>query len=363
VNPGPRALGRALLDRQLLLRRHPVPAGQAIEHLVGMQAQSPTAPYVGLWTRLDAFRLEDLTTLIEDRAVTRIALMRNTIHLVTTRDCLRLRPLLQPVIERLTIGQWGRAVEGVDVGKLAEAGRELLEERPLTWAELGAQLAKRWPGYDANALATIVRGYLPLVQVPPRGIWGVSAPAAHSSVENWHGSPLATGGSVDDLVLRYLAAFGPAAPKDMAKWSGLGRLQEAFTRLGDRLCRLRDASGTVLYDIDGLQLPDESVPAPVRFLPEFDNVLLSHAAKDRIMPREYLPRVFVGGGSIKPTFLLDGLVGGIWGITRKRGTATLTITPFVRLTAKDRSELSQEGERLLGFAAGDAAGRDICFAG
>ena len=335
-------------------------AGEAIEHLIAMQAQAPTAPYVGLWTRLDGFRLAELTTLIENRAVTRIALMRNTIHLVTARDCLRLRPLLQPVIERMTSGNWGHFAEAIDTAELSAAGRGFFEDRPLTWAELGVLLAGRWPGRDPNALATMVRGLLPLVQVPPRGIWGRSGPAAHTTVESWLGCPLAAGTKPDELVLRYLSAFGPATAQDMARWSGMIRLREAFTLLGGRLRTFRDENGAVLYDVQDGPLPDESIPAPVRFLPEFDNVLLSYVSKDRIMAKQYYQHVFVGGGSVKPTFLVDGFVRGIWSITRKRDKATLTIKPFIPLAKSDHSAIVEEGTRLLSFAA-EAAQHDIRF--
>jgi hypothetical protein len=355
----PRALNRALLDRQMLLLRRPVAAPEAIEHLVGMQAQAPTAPYVGLWTRLAGFTLADLTTLLENRAVARIALMRNTIHLVTARDCLRLRPLLQPVVERLTVGQWARRTEGIEPADLSAAGRELFEERPLTWAQLGTLLAERWPGHDPNALATMVRGLLPLVQVPPRGIWGRSGPASHALAPAWLGRPLAAGATPDELVLRYLAAFGPATAPDVARWSGMTGLREVINRLGEQLRTFRDETGAVLYDVIGAPLPDQDAGAPVRFLPEFDNILLSHANRDRIMPGRYIPRVLVGGGSVKATFLVDGLVSGLWRIAVKRGVATLTLQPFAALAKADLAALTEEGTRLLGFAAAQAARHEV----
>jgi hypothetical protein len=355
----PRALNRALLERQLLLRRRSMPTPEAIEHLVGMQAQAPTAPYVGLWTRLAGFALADLTTLLENRAVTRIALMRNTIHLVTARDCLRLRPLLQPVVERLTVGQWARRTEGIAQADLSAAGRELFEQRPLTWAQLGTLLTERWPDHDPNALATMVRGLLPLVQVPPRGIWGRSGPASHALAPAWLGRPLATDTTADELVLRYLAAFGPATAPDMARWSGMTGLREVINRLGEQLRTFRDETGAVLYDVIGAPLPDEGAEVPVRFLPEFDNILLSHANRDRIMPKDHIPRVLVGGGSVKATFLVDGLVSGLWGIGVKRGVATLTLRPFATPAKADRTALAQEGARLLGFAAAQAARHEV----
>ena len=227
------ALNRALLDRQLLLRRAALPEGEAragrvietVEHLAGLQAQAPFPPYYGLWSRLEGFRPEDLAGLLLDRSVVRIALMRGTIHLVSARDCLLLRPLVQPVLDR-AVTVLGRQLEGVDREALATAGRDLLEQRPLTFSELGAQLAQRWPGCPVNALAQTVRAAVPLVQVPPRAVWGRAGQAAHTTAESWLGRPLDAGATLDQLVARYLAAFGPATVRDIQAWSGLTRLGE-----------------------------------------------------------------------------------------------------------------------------------------
>ncbi|HSS51974.1 MAG TPA: winged helix DNA-binding domain-containing protein [Thermoanaerobaculia bacterium] len=353
---GQRALNRALLERQMLLRRATLPISEAVEHLVGLQAQSPSAPYIGLWSRLDGFRFDDLAGLIERRALVRIALMRSTIHLVTAADCLALRPVIQSVLDRGLKGTYGRRLQGVDAGRLAAAGRALVEERPLIGSELGQLLQEQWPHHDADALANAVRAWVPLVQVPPRGIWGASGQATHTSAEAWLGRTLAADRRPDEMIQRYLASFGPATLKDMQVWSGLTGLREAVERLRPVLVTFRDEKGAELFDLPDAPRPDPSLLAPPRFLPEYDNLLLSHADRTRVIADEHRPVVFTKG-----TVLLDGFVRGIWKLDRNRDAAHLIVEPFKRLSTPDRTALADEGARLLNAAAPDAQDRDVRF--
>lgn len=261
-----RALNRALLARQLLLKRSDMPVHQAAQHLVGLQAQAPNPPYVALWTRLQNFRHEELSRLIMDRSIVRIALMRSTIHLVTAEDCLTLRPVLQSVQDRALKGTFGKKLAELDLDALAAAGRALLEAQPLTFSELGKRLQEQWPQSDATALAQAVRCSLPLVQVPPRGIWGASGQAAHTTAEAWLGRPLPQGQDPEAMLLRYLAAFGPASVKDMQVWSGLTRLREVVERLRPSLLSFRDKQGNELFDLPDAPRPDPLAPATPRFL-------------------------------------------------------------------------------------------------
>ena len=348
-----RALNRALLERQMLLRRRTLPAIEAIEHLVGMQAQAPNPPYVGLWTRLEGFHPDELARLITDRRAVRIALMRNTIHLVTARDCLALRPLMQPVFDRgLHANRAHRAgIEGVDIEALVAAGRALLEERPRTAKELGGLLQEHWPDRDPASLARAIRHLVPLVQVPPRGVWGKSGPAAHTTAEAWLGRPLDPDPSLDEMVVRYLGAFGPATVKDIQTWSGLTRLGEVTERLRPRLVTFRDEQGKELFDLPDAPRPDPDTPSPPRFLPEFDNLILSHADRTRVISDDYRRVIASRNGMVPATVLVDGFVRGTWKTERTRGKVTLVIEPFEPLPKMDRDALAAEGERLIGFLA------------
>ena len=365
-----RALNRALLGRQLLLDRQPLPADEpgraaqvikTIEHLVGLQAQAPFPPYYGLRSRLDGFRPQDLAARLTDRSVVRIALMRGTIHLVSARDCLPLRRMLQPVIERGMHNAHGRHLTDVDRAALAAAGRALVESEPLTFSELGQALAERWPGNRPNDLAQAVRAFVPLVQVPPRAVWGRAGASRHTSAERW--LQLRPGEAdappeLDELVLRYLGAFGPATVGDMAAWSRLTGLRAVLDRLRPTLVTFRDEQGAELFDLPSAPRPDGDVPAPVRLVAEFDNLVLSHADRSRIISAANTERFYTVNGVIPGSVLIDGFVAGMWRMAAGRRTATLTIELFG--PPRQRAELLAEAERVLSFCAPDAS-PDIRF--
>lgn len=351
-----RALNRSLLERQLLLRRAKLSATQAIEQLVGMQAQVPTDPYIGLWSRLEGFEAPQLAGLLETRrAVRATAMMRTTIHLMTAGDCLAIRPLIQPVVERaFRHSPFSKALTGLDAHDVAAAGRALLEERPRTIGEVGRALQARWPDRDADALAYAVRYLVPLVQLPPRGMWGKGGRPILAPVETWLGARLAADPSLDDLVLRYLAAFGPATASDVQTWSWLTGMREVIDRLRPRLRTYRDEKGRELFDVEDGPLPDPDTPALVRFLPEFDNMFLSHDDRSRIVDRNWLDQVLMHG-----FILVDGFLRGVWKLDRKRERTTLVIAAWGAFSAEERSDVEAEGTRLLDFAAADVEVRDI----
>jgi hypothetical protein len=347
---GARALNRATLARQLLLRRTPVaelPVSGAVEHLLGLQAQNVKPPYYALAARLDGFAPEQLSTLMAERAVVRIVTMRSTIHTHTAEDCLTLRPLVQPARER-ELQLFRKGLVGVDLDRLASLARELVEDEPRTLKQLREALLVEWPDADPLALGIAARCRLPLVQVTPRGLWGRSGQVALTTAEHWLGRPAAPAPAPETVVRRYLAAFGPASVKDMQTWAGLTRLREAFERLRPELVTFRDENGVELFDLPDAPRPDPDTPAPARLLPEFDNLLLSHADRSRVVPPDLKGRSWQGNQAYR-TFLVDGFLAGIW----KFDGPAVVLEPFVRLTAEQRTDLVAEAERILRTLPGE----------
>ncbi|WP_217548229.1 winged helix DNA-binding domain-containing protein [Streptomyces sp. GbtcB6] len=342
---GTRALNRATLDRQLLLRRSSRSAKEAVAHLVGLQAQNVKPPYYALAARLDGFAPEQLSSLMADREVVRIVTLRSTIHTHTAADALTLRPLVQPARTR-ELTAFRKGLAGVDLDRLAALARDLVEAEPRTMAGLREALRAEWPDADPQSLAVAARCTLPLVQVTPRGLWGRSGQVALTTAEHWLGRPVEsapTADAADATVLRYLAAFGPASVKDMQTWAGLTRLREAFERLRPRLLTFRDEGGAELFDLPDAPRPDPDTPAPPRFLPEFDNLLLSHADRTRVVPPGLRGRAWQGNQAYR-TLLVDGFLAGVWKLTED----ALVIETFgQRSRAGERDAIMAEGARML----------------
>jgi hypothetical protein len=365
-----RALNRALLERQLLLRRAAMPAEDAIAHLVAMQAQNPFDPYYALWSRLEGFRPEELSTLLLDRRVVRaVMMMRTTIHLLTADDWLELRPVLQVVAERglWTGSPFGRQLNGVDVDALVAFGTALLDEQPRTGTELRRLLAERWPDHDPTSLMYGVRALVPLVQVTPRAVWGRSGQPTLTTAEAWLGRSVGTDTDPSAMILRYLRAFGPATVMDIQSWCWLTKLGEVVERLRPNLRTFRDETGRELFDVPDGPLPDPDTPAPPRFLPMYDNIVLSHKDRSRIVgdlgagwleEGSQFAAIFQNG-----SILVDGFVAAGWRIERagRKGAATLVVLPARPLAAADRSAIEEEARAMLGFAAVDAAAHDVQF--
>ncbi|MBA2520685.1 MAG: winged helix DNA-binding domain-containing protein, partial [Chloroflexia bacterium] len=220
---------------------------------------------------------------------------------------------------------------------------------------LGKLLAERWPDYDPASLAYAVRYILPLVQIPPRGIWGQGGQATWTTVESWLGRPVATETAPDFLVPRYLAAFGPASVMDMQNWSGLTRLSEVFDRLRPQLRPFRNDAGVELFDLPEAPRPDPETPAPPRFFPEYDNLFLGHADRTRIVPPGRGSRYVAGYA-----FTVDGVFRGVWKFRRTNDVTTLLIDSFDPLSPAEEASLLDEAHGLVAFAEPDTA-HDIQF--
>ena len=353
-----RALNRALLERQMLLRRRRVSALQAVERLVGLQSQVPRDPYVALWSRLDRFRPDALAEAMTDRRALRMTLFRGTLHTVTAADAVALRAAIQPVVERMLRSQaaFRTATDGIDLEALLDAFTRSLNEAARTRAQLAEDVADRYPGRDPAALS-LAMYLMPTVQVTPRGVWGETGPSAFTTVDSWLGRPVDHTTDMDALLLRYLAAFGPSTVADAQSWSGIQGLRPAFEALRPRLRTVRDEGGRELFDVPGAPYPDPNTPAPVRFLPEYDNVGLAHKDRGRIIPDGVVQWTEVGWGGV----LVDGFAAARWKLDADRAGATVRIEPFGRLARDDRTAVSQEGERLAAFLAPEAGRRVVRF--
>jgi hypothetical protein len=340
-----RALNRTLLGRQYLLERVERTPAEVVEHLVGLQAQEPIDPYVALWTRIADFDPAELSAMIEERRAVRMGSLRTTLHLLTTEDAMAMAPLTAGVHRRtFSSTPFPKALVGLDTDEVVDAARAALEAAPMTPGDLGRHLATKWPDRDPASLAYLARYSIPLVQVPPRGLWRRTARTANTTLEAWTGrQPGST--SVEEFVVRYLRAFGPASVSDIRTWSWLTGLREVVERLRPQLRVFRDENGRELLDVpDGL-LVDENTPAPVRFLPQYDNVFLSHDDRSRINGEMTWGVDFGWKGPI----LVNGGIAAAWRVRRSGKTATMTIELGRRLSVAERTDLEDETSRLAAF--------------
>jgi len=354
-----RQLNRATLARQMLLAREQISAVDGVGRLGGLQAQEPKPPFIGLWTRLAGFSADALREALQDRAVVRATLMRGTLHLATAEDYAAFRVPLQPVLTRGMTGALRERAEGLEPNAVLAVARELLEERPRTFDELRTLLQEAFPEVNHRALGFAVRMLLPLVMVPTADRWAFPRVADFALADTWLQRPLDTGEAPDELVLRYLAAFGPANAADVQSWSGLQGIKAVLERLRPRLAVFTDERGRALFDLPEAPRPDEATPAPARFLPEFDSLLLAHADRTRVISDERRPAVITKNLRVKATVLIDGFVGATWEIKRSRRAVTLAITPFRALSKREAAELKAEGASMLSFTDGDTGELEV----
>jgi hypothetical protein len=355
-----RALGRATLARQMLLERQGVDVMTAVARLVGLQAQEPVDPYHALWSRLAGFDPDVLSGLIVDRALVRIVVMRGTIHLLTADDALRIRPVMQPVLEAELArhSEHGPHLRGIDASEIVAYVRALVEEQPRTGKELRAAIAAAFPDLDAAALTYACRNRLPMVQVPPRGEWRRSGQVRTTTLDSWVGRPLTSTPSIDDIVLRYFGAFGPATVADVSAWCRLTGMREVVDRVRARLRPFRDERGRELFDLPDAPRPDADTPAPVRLLPQYDNVLLSHADRSRFARDD--AAALAGASTVRGTVLHDGRVAGTWYGTGDRASGVHTMTvEHLAIPKRACSAIAAEARRFATFSRPDAAGIEV----
>ncbi|NUP45666.1 MAG: winged helix DNA-binding domain-containing protein [Streptomyces sp.] len=344
-----RALGRATLARQLLLERADLPVPDAVGHLCGLQAQEPQEPFVGLWSRLRAFDPAVLSDLLTGRGLVRTHLMRRTVHLLTADDVLAWRSRYDAMLRQRVLGTYRREFEGTDLDELAAAGLAVMADgEPRTAAELVRALAERWPTPGRRALGEmLVAALVPVVQLPPRGLWRAKGGVRNALLSSWLGresDPPAADGSDpvgQALVRRYLAAYGPAASADLRAWCGLAGLPAAVAALREELVTFRDERGRELLDLPEAPRPDPDTPAPVRFLPAFDNAILGYHDRGRIIDDAHRGLSVAGERAV----LVDGRVAATWGVDAD----TVVVTPLRGLSRADRDAVAEQGRDLAAF--------------
>ena len=345
-----RALGRATLTRQGLLERQSWSVVETVTRLVGLQSQIPDDPYVALWSRLDGFTPDQLADPLVARELVRIVVLRGTIHLLTADDALALRPLAQPVLDRemRNHGQFKAALAATDATPVVAAMREVLATEPLSTNRLRAAIAERFPDVDAAAMALACRNHLALVQVPPRGVWGQSLAVTLTPLETWVGREQTEDPSIDELLLRLIGAFGPLAVGDLATLTALTGLREVVDRLRPRLRTFRNERGQELFDLPDAPRPDPDTPAPVRFLPTYDDVVLGDPP--RFVDDGLRHALWHATGTVLGTVWHDGRVVGSWTVDRpKDASPTLVINHRGPIAKAVRTAVEREGIALLTF--------------
>jgi hypothetical protein len=344
-------LSARTLTRTLWLRQQLVPGQRSVTgvvpvvgHLLGLQAQDNLPPYLSLAARVDGFRPTDLSDRLEDRSLVRLFSMRGTVHVLTSDDALTLRPWVQPALERVSAtNQTSRPAAHLTTGQLDEVVRPLLGDGARPHAEIGEALAAAYPGVPEAALRHVARERLPLLQVPPRGLWKRSGGVVYAYADRYLARPFAEP-EVEELVRRYLAAYGPATAADMTKWSMVTRLGPVFSTMAraGRLTTCTDESGRTLYDVPGAPVAPEDLELPALLLGMYDNVFLSHADRTRIASDDARKRWMGVNGGVGATLFLDGLLAGLWRVQDDR----VVVEPFAPTTKAQQSAIDAEVARV-----------------
>lgn len=354
-----KALNRATLARNFLLERESHGIHETVSRLVGMQAQSSAAPFIGLWSRLAAVERQQIAAAIDDRSLVKATWIRGTLHLCTAEDYLHFRTTLQSMLSAGWATMSKDRGSAFDLNEMIRAVTEFVQETPRTFAEISDFLVARYPQYDVGAMRYAFRMHVPLAQVPNESEWKYPANPKFTLAEPWLGHPVSAEHRLQELMRRYLAAFGPASVADAQSWFGLSGLKETFEALRPELIVLRDEGRRELFDLPGQPLPDPETPAPVRFLPEFDDILLSHSNRRWVISDERRKAVYLPALRVAPTVLVDGFVRGVWKSEKKAGVATLAVELFDQVASDTRLEMEAEAEQLVRFIHPDAKTFDI----
>lgn len=348
-----RHLNRALLHRQMLLRREAVTPQEAIHRLFVLQAQLPRAPFIGLWNRIEGFRRDDLLAALRARKIVRSTLMRGTLHLATAEDILAFRNTVTASRDVALPGGARPSPEVIDRA-LALAAEHFAAE-PKDFDSIRA-VYEREGLEPVRPLAWAARVMLPLVQADaPEAPWGHTPGGEFVMAHAWLGREPTTEPQAAALLRRYIAAHGPVTPAMLAAWSGLQGAAAVFAELGDELVTHKDERGRTLHDLKGMTLPDPDTPAPPRLLPDFDAAVLIKENRARIVPPEFEPHLTSRNLMVPPMLLVDGFVAGRWQVTTKRKITTIAVTVFKTITAKDRKAVEAEGETLARFLEPETA--------
>ncbi|MGO2050260.1 MAG: winged helix DNA-binding domain-containing protein [Microbacterium sp.] len=337
------------MHRQHLLAPAPLSPIELTQHLVGLQAQNPWSWYAGFFRRIDGVHPEAVSSHLEDRSLVRMSAMRATIHLMTPEDAATLRSHTQIVHQRTMKSSFGRDLKDVSVDDVTVRAQALLEERPYTLKELGVALGRKWPETRPSSLAMVARFMLPLVQVPPRGQWGQSGPVAYTTLDTWVGQRIEPRHSIEEVILRYLVAFGPATIMDFQIWSGLTKCKPHFENLEEGIVQLQSDRGQTLYDLNAIERPTPQTgeALPVRFLYDYDNLLLAYKDRSRFITPAYSEMQRMLDGTTLQAILVNGKTVGMWAHKKGRQSSLLEARLCEHLSRNDLDAVENEAHELV----------------
>ncbi|MGH2379443.1 MAG: winged helix DNA-binding domain-containing protein [Candidatus Limnocylindria bacterium] len=376
-----RELNRALLARQMLLRRERVPVATAVERLGALQAQLSPAPYVALWSRLERFAIADLERALATKSVVKATLMRGTLHICSARDhryyalaAREARKRVWGTVEKTLLRYFAKDMPAGRTGGMGDPERihaavlRFAARTPRSREDLIAFLAERTDlptTITQHLVWSFIATYGGLVHAPPSGTWAYRRSGSLIAARTWlkDGEPPSFEKAVEHSVARHLTAFGPASLDDISSWTHIRipPIRDAIATIGRKVTVFRGESGALLYDLATSPRPGVDTVAPVRFLPKWDSTLLAYVPADRvrILPETYRKAVIIKNGDVAQSFLVDGFVAGTWDVASTPKVATLTLRPFAALPQATRAALFEEGARLARFVAPDSGSHEV----